>query len=306
MTIAAAWVRKLSNGAEEMFFCSDSRMCGGKRFDHCQKTFRFTRTDAAITFAGGADWAYPMIIAAINATDIHVPSTTRQRSLPKFRSHVVNILNQMQSEVHNFASGEEIPDVVFLFGGYDWWSKSFKLWRIKFDQQDKQFVAHEQNGSSGFGGLGKLEVAGDEDHVTAFRERLKVLAQSRYGRDMRQPATSRFNMEPFEIIRDLLRHSDADSTIGGSPQGAKIYQYMSSADIGVFWPNVQDGHLFLCGRPLLDYERASIKSIIDPDTLNSTWCSGGLDEAAAQIKSANLPDADRTSEEGPLADESAE
>ena len=41
MTIAAAWVRTLDSGAEELIFCSDSRLSNGKRFDHCQKTFRF-------------------------------------------------------------------------------------------------------------------------------------------------------------------------------------------------------------------------------------------------------------------------
>ncbi len=30
------------------------------------------------------------------------------------------ILNQMQKEVHNFAQGENVPEVTFLFGGYDW------------------------------------------------------------------------------------------------------------------------------------------------------------------------------------------
>ena len=137
MTIAVAWVRTLENGAEELIFCSDSRLSGGKRFDHCQKIFRFARTDAAICFAGGTDWAYPMIIAAVKAADLHAPSQTRSLSLSKFRSHVVNILNQMQREVHNFARGENIPDVTFLLGGYDWWKKCFRLWRLQFDEATK-------------------------------------------------------------------------------------------------------------------------------------------------------------------------
>src|SRR5690606_32840334 len=102
MTIAAGWVRTLDNGAEELIFCSDSRLSNGKRFDHCQKTFRFARSDAIMCFAGGTDWAYPMIVAAINAADLHLPSQTRALSLAKLKSHVVNILNQMQREVHNF------------------------------------------------------------------------------------------------------------------------------------------------------------------------------------------------------------
>lgn len=296
MTIAAAWIRTLENGAEEMIFCADSRMTGGKRFDHCQKTFRFSRTDAAICFAGDTDWAYPMIVAAIAATGIHIPSQTRQLSLPKFKSHILNLLNQMQQEVHNFAEGEEVPDVTFLFGGYDWWKKRFRLWRIHFDHKDKAFCAEERKNSSGLGRLGIIETAGCEAHVDEFRTQLKALVQVRYGHDMYKPDGARFNMEPFEIIRDLLRKSDANSSIGGAPQGVKLYQYLSSVDIGVLWPNTAQGRLYLSGRPLLSYERADVKSIIDPDTLNSTWCSGTTNDAAEMVRGANANDAHRRGE----------
>lgn len=84
MTIAAAWVRTLDSGAEELIFCSDSRLSNGKRFDHCQKTFRFARSDAVMCFAGRTDWAYPMIVAAINAADLHLPSQTRALRLAKW------------------------------------------------------------------------------------------------------------------------------------------------------------------------------------------------------------------------------
>ena len=286
MTIAAAWVRTLENGAEELFFCSDSRLSNGKRFDHCQKTFRFNRTDAAICFAGRTDWAYPMIIAAIKAADLHAPSQTRSLTLSKFKSHLLNVLNQMQREVHNFIQGENIPEVTFLFGGYDWWTKSFRLWRIEFDPATISFVADERIGSNALGGLGKIEIAGDPEWIETLRKRVKILAQSRYGLDMRQPPTARFNMEPFECIRDLLRNSSAADSIGGAPQAVKIYQYLNSTDVGFFWPHLAGGRLFLSGRPLLNYERAEIRSVIDPDSIQSTWSSGNSVVAATQIRKA--------------------
>ena len=286
MTIASAWVRTLENGAEELFFCSDSRLSNGKRFDHCQKTFRFNRTDAAICFAGRTDWAYPMIIAAIKAADLHAPSQTRSLTLSKFKAHLLNLLNQMQREVHNFARGEDVPDVTFLFGGYDWWTKSFRLWRIEFDQKTSSFVANERAGSNALGGLGKIEIAGDPEWIDALRKSVKALAQSRYGPDMRQPPTARFNMEPFECIRDILRDSSAGDSIGGAPQAVKIYQYLNSTDVGFFWPQLEGGRLFLSGRPLLDYERAEIRSVIDPDSIQSTWSSGNSEVAANQIRKA--------------------
>lgn len=286
MTIAAAWVRTLANGAEELIFCSDSRLSGGNRFDHGQKTFRFARTDAAICFAGHTYWAYPMVVAAVKAADLHVPSQTRALSLSKFKNHLVNILNQMQREVHNYAGRENIPDVTFIFGGYDWWDKSFRIWRIQFDEDEGKFVAAEQQGSNRFGGLGKVEIAGDDEWVKEMRRRLKELAQSRYGMDMKTPLNARFDLEPFEVIKDLLLDANAASTIGGAPQAVKIYQYLNSADVGIFWPNAREGRLFLSGRPLLDYENATIKSILDAESLVSTWASGNPAEASASVARA--------------------
>lgn len=297
MTIASAWVRTLQNGAEELFFCSDSRLSNGKRFDHCQKTFRFNRTDAAICFAGRTDWAYPMIIAAIKAADLHIPSQTRSLTLSKFKSHLLNLLNQMQREVHNFAQGENFPEVTFLFGGYVWWNKSFRLWRIEFDSKSESFVANERTGSNALGGLGKIEIAGDPEWIEALREKVKALVQSRYGRDMRQPPTARFNMEPFEGIRDLLRNSTAGDSIGGAPQAVKVYQYLNSTDVGFFWPSLEGGRLFLSGRPLLEYERAEIRSVIDPDSIQSTWSNGNSEVAIAQIRKALAGEISESSED---------
>ena len=303
MTIAAAWVRTLENGAEEMVFCSDSRLCGGKRFDHGQKIFRFGRSDAAICFAGRADWAYPMIVAAINAASVHVPSETRSLSLAKFKSHVVNILNQMQHEVHNFARDENIPDVTFLLGGYDWWNKCFRLWRLQFDKRVGAFRVDERIGSNNLGGLGKIEIAGDDEWVNLARQKIKSLAQERYGVDMRRPPESRFNMEPFEAIRDLLRASDRNHSIGGAPQAVKIYQYLNSVDVGIFWPALSGGRLFLSGRPLLEYERATIRSVVDPDSLVSTWANGSSVQAAESVTRALANDRERKADEDPLAAE---
>ncbi|WP_244816889.1 hypothetical protein [Caballeronia sp. Lep1P3] len=228
-----------------------------------------------------------MIIAAIKAADVHLPSETRALGLAKFKTHLVTILNQMQREVHNFVQGENVPDITFLLGGYDWKLKCFRLWRLQFDGSRDSFIADERTGSNSFGGMGKIEIAGDQEWTQEMRERLKILVQTKYGLDMRQPISARFDMEPFEVIRDLLRKSNANDSIGGAPQGVKIYQYLNSGDIGVFWPRLTDGRLFLSGRPLLDYERATIKSVLDPDSLNSTWLSGSSVDAASNMNRAN-------------------
>lgn len=76
------------------------------------------------------------------------------------------------------------------------------------------------------------------------------------------------DFEPFEVVRDMLREVKHSETIGGAPQIVKVYQYMKSAPLGVFWPNRETGQIHLQGRPLLDYERTE-RWVLDPDRLIS-------------------------------------
>jgi hypothetical protein len=76
------------------------------------------------------------------------------------------------------------------------------------------------------------------------------------------------DMEPFETVRDMLRDSGHSETIGGAPQVVKVYQYMQTAALGVFWPDRKMGSIYLQGRRCLGYERID-NWLLDPDTLKS-------------------------------------
>lgn len=56
MTIAASWIRKVNN-CEELVFISDSRLCGGQRWDECPKITTLPGNNYAMAFAGDADYA---------------------------------------------------------------------------------------------------------------------------------------------------------------------------------------------------------------------------------------------------------
>lgn len=77
----------------------------------------------------------------------------------------------------------------------------------------------------------------------------------------------------------------------------KVYQYLNYADVGIFWPQV------IGGRPLLEYECATVKSVLDPESLNSTWSSGRTAEAVTQIQKATEHDYMRSADENPAAAE---
>lgn len=58
-------------------------------------------------------------------------------------------------------------------------------------------------------------------------------------------------MEPFEVIRDMLKEqwesqqkrSEKYRTIGGAPQMIKVYQYMNSRPVGMYWPEKSNDNL---------------------------------------------------------------
>jgi hypothetical protein len=76
------------------------------------------------------------------------------------------------------------------------------------------------------------------------------------------------DMEPFEVVRDMLRDPGHAETIGGAPQVVKVYQYMRTAPLGVYWPQKAGGEVYLQGRACLGYERID-RWVLDPDTLVS-------------------------------------
>ena len=83
----------------------------------------------------------------------------------------------------------------------------------------------------------------------------------------RKLSSGSFDMEPLEVLRDMLRDSSFD-LIGGAPQVVKVYKYSNTKAYGVFWPNKLAETVTLFGRPLLEYEKLDCL-IVDPDTMQT-------------------------------------
>jgi hypothetical protein len=95
------------------------------------------------------------------------------------------------------------------------------------------------------------------DSVDDARERLVQILRER-----RKLTVGGFDMEPFEVLRDMIR-SDDYPTIGGAPQVAKVYKYLRTQFFAVSWPD-NTGVPHALGRPALSYERFEAP-VIDPD-----------------------------------------
>ena len=62
MTLLTSWVRKRSDGNEELIIASDSRINSAGNLDCAPKILPLPRGDAAIAFAGDTYFGYPLIL----------------------------------------------------------------------------------------------------------------------------------------------------------------------------------------------------------------------------------------------------
>lgn len=280
MTVAVAWVRRINN-CEELVFVSDSRLSGdGRIFDGCPKILTLPRSDCAICFAGYTGDAFPLMLQLSLAIDSHAPARRRTLELSALRKHALKVFNGMaeQIQVSNHVNTDEVdePAATFLFGGYSWVTKEFKLWTISYFPSENRFAAHPSEWLSFSEGAGKViyrkkQKIGDDDNMgrIAFAGDQGPLARELLLEKLNHTVISDkqyLDWQPFEVVRDMLRDPQHSETIGGAPQVTKVYQYMHCAPIGVFWPTKESGKVHLQGRACLGYERID-RWVLDPDTL---------------------------------------
>lgn len=284
MTVLVSWVRRIRE-AEELVFASDSRLSGdGRNFDACAKILTLPRSDCAIAFAGYTGHAFPMMLQLDLAIAAYEPARRGGLDISTLRKHALKLFDRMTEEIRpspGLSVKQSVaPEANFLFGGYSWVKKKFELWSILYEPADGGFVArpagwvrfHPDAKKWVYTRVktprstdvrAKVEFGGDQ--APEARRRLLALLTSRY------PNLEKFhglNWEPFEVIRDMLRAPNHSETIGGAPQVVKVYQYLQTSPLAVYWPNRESGEVVLQGRPCLGYERID-RWILDPDTLTS-------------------------------------
>jgi hypothetical protein len=282
MTVGVAWTRTI-NSCEELIFVTDSRLSGdGRNFNACPKVLTLPRSDCAIAFAGYTGHAYPMMQQLALAIDAHAPLKRRSLDLTSLKSHALKIFDSMRQQIsvspHLNGLMSTDPDAEFILGGFDWIKKDFEVWTIRYQPALTRFEAHPsqtlihlvehdrvvlsrsrrpQRGTL----LGRIAFAGDQGLLARRNLLSKLNAAGR-------KTTSKLDWEPFEVVRDMLRDPAHSETIGGAPQIVKVYQYMVSTPLAVFWPTKKTGTIHLQGRECLGYERIE-HFVLDPDTLHS-------------------------------------
>jgi len=219
--------------------------------DMSPKILNLPREDCAICFAGETVAAYPIMLQIATAISAHGPARDRNLDVCELKEHLLRICTDIIDKVVEIHIPFLPSDGQFIFGGYSWRSKCFRLWTFYFETATKKFRAREAKNFHV--NLSKAAFIGD----WASRYKRHLVSRLR-------TSTRHAQLEPLSEIAKLLRATKKDDTIGGAPQIMRVAQHMSVRTFCVLWGDEKWPYLF--GRPLFDYERCDFWSI-DPDTM---------------------------------------
>lgn len=257
MTICAAWIRK-SGKSEELVFVTDSRLRSFGSWDCNPKIYTFARSDFVMCFSGETIFSYPMMIQLKNEIELNPKIKGRFQRLTVFKGVVLNILNGMLEHKSDY----EIPEVEFLFGGFCWHTQDFKIWKFVYQKNIKKFTQHTVKFWRGVKSSIKVVFIGD--YLDEAKERLVKLLK-----DRGKLESGSLEMEPLEVIRDMLMDPDADKRfhlIGGAPQMVKVYKSLNRVPFGVKWKLDGKEVVTLFGKPVKAFRNMPLP-IVDPITL---------------------------------------
>lgn len=246
MTVALAWVGQRTDGREHLYIASDSRLSGGQRLDACPKILTLPRSDCALCFAGDTASTYPLMIQIAHAIAAHEPARERSLDISRVKAHLLRVFSDLVHRIKDNALPFSSTDAQFLFAGYSWLTKDYRVWTIHYLEKEKRFAAREA--VSFHKHLPKAAFIGD------WAKRVRsALIKELVG--LPGPAY----LEPLRVLANFVRNSGPQDTIGGPPQLIRITSHMNTRPLCVRW----EGRDTLFGRPLFAYENTDYW-IVDP------------------------------------------
>lgn len=254
MTLVFAWLRN-HGGLNEFVLASDSRLSGeGAVWDTCPKIIQLPRSDAAMAFAGSTSIAYPALLQVSRAVQSNPAQVERRYDVTALSNYVLNVINQMLDgrdvdRMLREATALEKSETRFLLAGYSWRYSEFRAWTYEFNRKIKKYERHPLRIASTAEGLRS------DQRWTAIGD-AAAHAGGELNRRLDSGSASTLNMEPFEVLRDVIRSREFH-TVGGAPQVIKIYRHMNTQALGVLWrPQAGlNAEATYGGRPLLEYEK---------------------------------------------------
>lgn len=237
------------DGREHLYIASDSRTRGAYVFDSCPKVLTLPRSDCALCFAGSSSETYPLMVQMAYAIAAHEPARDRSLDIVRVKDHLLRIFTDLVKAHKQPVAPMERGEVQFVFAGYSWLLKDYRIWTIDYSKKDKAFEAREAK--SFHQRLRKAAFIGD------WSRRLRGKISKELGKSEGHP----LYLEPLSALAELIQNAGKDDTIGGPPQIIRITQHMNTRPLCVRWL----GQDTLFGRPLFDYENIDYWTV-DPFT----------------------------------------
>lgn len=183
------------------------------------------------------------------AISAHEPARERSLDIARVKAHLIRVFSDLVARITDAAQPFHPHDAEFIFAGYSWMKKEFRIWNIHYVANEKKFAAREA--LSFHPRLPKAAFIGD------WSKRIRgQLTRRLQGRD------EAAYLEPLSVIAEQLRTTTGVAeTIGGPPQLIRITQHMNTRPLCVRWKDEDT----LFGRPLFDYENADYWTV-DPFT----------------------------------------
>jgi hypothetical protein len=249
MTIGIAWVGQRRDGRDHLYIATDSRTRGAYTFDSCPKILTLPRSDCALCFAGSASETYPLMLQMAYAIAAHEPARDRSMDIARVKDHLLRIFTDLAKDHKEAVIPLARGDAQFLFAGYSWLSKDYRIWTINYSEKDKKFTTREAK--SFHPRLRKAAFIGD------WSTRLR----NTISRDLGKSEGGHLYLEPLTSLAMLIESAGKNDTIGGPPQLIRITQHMNTRPFCVRWEDKDT----LFGRPLFDYENIDYWTV-DPRT----------------------------------------
>jgi hypothetical protein len=247
MTIGIAWVGRRADGREHLYVAADSRTRGVHVLDACPKILTLPRSDCAICFAGDTYDTYPMMLQMAYAIGAHEPARDRSLDIARVKDHLLRVFNDIVLHVKDAAIPFSSSDAQFLFAGYSWLKKDFRIWTIQYSEIKKRFTAWEA--TAFHGRMRKAAFIGD------WATRMRAATAKR----LNTTSGSAYYLEPLAIMSEFLGEAGRNDSIGGPPQLIRITEHMTTRPLCVRWNDTDT----LLGRPLFEYENTDYW-IVDP------------------------------------------
>lgn len=267
MSLCVAWIRE-AGGSQELVFVTDSTLTSGEKWNHGIKLFEIPNTNCLLSFVGGTQRAYTLILNLMSSISFDNVLDS-QTTIEDILEHIVKLFTILILEIkldegyHSNHPQEDLNDLrndaKFLFGGWDWESGAFRLWKIRYSRETEEMLYEElaaERGTRNF-----VEYIGDAHHPDieqkAQEDFLELMDCQGNGLDCA------LDMEPAKILRDIVR-DPAVREIGGSLQIAKLHRSNKVDFFGIYWPSV-DGQPHFQGREYNSINKPNVK-YYDPDT----------------------------------------